>query len=154
MYKQTVSDLYTVFKNVLDQSTSRNNMIVRLNNIERREAFTHPILKQRLEEMKANAPHYTMHNKRKGITKTTFAVDNFLKIIKRKLKAVESFRDEKVSQLTFQGMANVRNFVAFMSRAKNVHKSTFELAGGKTYDLPWIQTMNMHNEFLFTPTAF
>jgi hypothetical protein len=28
------------------------------------------------------------------------------------------------------------------------------LAGGKTYDLPWIQVMNFHNAFLFTPNAF
>jgi len=40
-----------------------SNMIVRLNHMEKREEFNHPILKQRIEELKANAPHYTMHNK-------------------------------------------------------------------------------------------
>ena len=50
-------------------------------------------------------------------------------------------------------MANVRNFVLLMSGAKNAHKSPFELAGGETYDLPWIQTMNVHNAFLLTPNA-
>jgi len=34
-----------------------------------------------------------------------------------------------------------------MSGAKNAHKCPFELAGGETYGLPWIQTMNMHNAF-------
>jgi hypothetical protein len=46
-------------------------------------------------------------------------------------------------------MANVRNFVPFMPGAKNAHKSPFMLAKGETYGLPWIQTMNMHNAFLF-----
>jgi hypothetical protein len=148
--KNTISELYKEFKKVLDQSTSKNNMIVRLNHMEKREEFNHPILKQRINELKENAPHYTMHNKRKGISKCTFAVDNYLKIVKRKLKSVESFRDGKMTKLTFQGMANVRNFVPFMSGAKNAHKSPFELAGGETYGLSWIQTMNVHNAFLFT----
>jgi len=54
---------------------------------------------------------------------------------------VESFRDEKMTKLTFQGMANVRNFVPFMSGAKNAHKSPFELAGGETYGLSWIYVL-------------
>jgi len=41
-----------------------------------------------------------------------------------------------------------------MSGAKNAHKSPFELAGGETYELPWIQIINTHNAFLFTPAAF
>jgi hypothetical protein len=121
--KNTISELYKEFKKVLEQSTSKNNMIVRLNHMEKREEFNHPILKQRINELKENSPHYTMHNKRKGISKCTFAVDNYLKIVKRKLKSVESFRDGKMTKLTFQGMANVRNFVPFMSGAKNAHKS-------------------------------
>jgi len=51
-------------------------------------------------------------------------------------------------------MATVRNFVPFMSEAKNAHKNPFELADGETYKLPWIQIMNTHNAFLFTPAAF
>jgi len=52
------------------------------------------------------------------------------------LRQVESFRDEEMSRLTFQGMATLRNFVPFMSGAKNAHKGPFELAGGETYGLP------------------
>jgi hypothetical protein len=70
---------------------------------------------------------------------------NYLKIVKRKLKTVDSFRDEKMTKLTFQWMVNVRNFVPFMSGSKNDHKSPFELAGGETYGLSWIQTMKVHN---------
>jgi len=80
-------------------------------------------------------------------------VDNFLKIVKRKLKQVESFRDKAHTQLLFKAMANIRNFVPFMSGAKNVGKSPFMLAGGETYDLPWMQVINMHSGFLFTPKA-
>jgi len=36
-----------------------------------------------------------------------------------------------------------------MSGAINAHKSPFELAGGETYGLSWIQTMNVHNAFLW-----
>jgi hypothetical protein len=46
-------------------------------------------------------------------------------------------------------MANVRNFAPFMSGAKNAHKSPFMLTQGQTYNLPWIQVMNVHNAFLF-----
>ena len=52
-----------------------------------------------------NAYTYRPIRKRKGISKCTFAVDNYLKIVKRKLKSVESFRDGKMTKLTFQGMA-------------------------------------------------
>jgi hypothetical protein len=151
---QTVRELYQEFKKILDQSTSKTNLLVRLKTLEKRKECGHPILKKRIEELKENGAHYTMHNKRKGVTKTTFAVDNYLKVVKRKLRQVESFRDEEMTKLTFQGMATVRNFVPFMSGAKNAHKSPFEIAGGVTYGLPWIQTMNTHNAFLFTPTAF
>lgn len=151
---KTVKELYKEFKLILDQSTSKTNMMVRINKLEKREECNHQLLKSRIKELKKNAAHYTMHKKRKGITPTTFAVDNYLKIVKRKLRQVESFRDADMTKLTFQGMATVRNFVPFMSGAKNAHKSPFELAGGETYGLPWIQTMNVHNSFLFTPTAF
>ena len=144
---QTIRELYQEFKKILEQSTSKSNLIIRLKTLEKRKEFEHPLLRQRINELKENAAHYTMHNKRKGVTTTTFAVDNYLKIVKRKLRQVESFRDEDMTRLTFQGMASVRNFVPFMSGAKNAHKSPFELAGGETYGLPWIQTMNMHNAF-------
>jgi len=112
------------------------------------------ILKKRLAELKENTTHYTAHKNRKGITKTTSIVDNYLKGIKRKLKQIESFRDKRWASIFFRAHANIRNFVPFLPGAKNAHKSPFELASGKTYDLPWIQTMNVHNAFLFTENAF
>jgi hypothetical protein len=66
----------------------------------------------------------------------------------------QSLNSRVLKSLTFQGMATVRSFVPIMSGAKNDHKSPFELGGGETYGLSWIQTMNIHNAFLFTPTAF
>ena len=74
---------------------------------------------------------------------------NFLKIVKRKLREAESFRDRNWTAVFLRALANVRNFVPFMSGAKNAHKSPFMLADGSTYDLPWIQVMNVHNAFLF-----
>jgi len=50
-------------------------------------------------------------------------------------------------------MADLRNFVPFMSGAENMHKSPFMSARGETYGLPWIQAMNVHNAFLFTDVA-
>ncbi len=55
-----------------------------------------------------------------------------------------------MTEILFRAMANLRNFVPFMSGAENMHKSPFMLAQGETYDLPWIQAMNVHNAFLFT----
>ena len=81
-------------------------------------------------------------------------VNNCLKLVKRKLTMAESFRDKDYTRIFFQALANTRNFIPFLPGAKNAHKSPFMLAQGKTYDLPWIQVMNFHNAFLFTPTAF
>ncbi len=128
-------------------------MEVKLNSL-KDKAFKHLLLRQRLEELKENAVHYTCHKKRKGITRTTSIVDNFLKIVKRKLRQVESFRDKECTRISFQAMANVRNFVPFLPGAKKAHKSPFMLAQGDTYNLPWIQVMNFHNAFLFTADAF
>jgi hypothetical protein len=145
--------LYKVFKKVLESSTSQISLEVKLKYLNE-VAFDHPLLKGRLAELKENASHYTCHKKREGITKTTSIVDNFLKSVKRKLTMAESFRDKEYSQILFQAMANTRNFVPFLPGAKNAHKSPFMLALGKTHDLPWIQVMNFHNAFLFTPNAF
>jgi len=144
--------LYKVFKKVLESSTSQVSVEVKLKSVNE-AAFNHPLLKVRLDELKENASHYTCHKKREGITKTTSIVDNFLKSVKRKLTMSESFRDKKCSQILFQAMANTRNFVPFLSGAKNAHKSPFMLAQGETHDLPWIQVMNFHNAFLFTANA-
>ena len=84
--EQTVGELYQEFKKILDQSTSKSNLLIRLKALEKRKECDHPLLKNRLKELKENAAHYTMHNKRKGISTTTFAVDNYLKIVKRKLR--------------------------------------------------------------------
>ena len=66
---------------------------------------------------------------------------------------MESFRDPEHSRLLFRAIANARNFLPFLPGAKNAHKSPFMLAGGNTYNLPWIQTMNVHNAFLFAENA-
>ena len=147
-----VSRLYKKFKKVLKTSTSKINLEARIKSLND-EAFSAPILQERLEELKENAAHYTAHKNRKGITQTTSIVDNYLKGIKRKLRQIESFRDNEWAKLFFRAHANVRNFVPFLSGSKNAHQSPFELAGGQTYGLPWIQTMSVHNAFLFTENA-
>ncbi|KPA09747.1 hypothetical protein MHK_010050, partial [Candidatus Magnetomorum sp. HK-1] len=112
------------------------------------DAFNHPLLQKRVEEFKENDVHYTSHKKRKGTTQTTPLVDNFLKTVKSKLKQVECFRDMECTKILFRGMTNVRNFLPYLSGAKNAHLSPFMLSQGKTYNLPWVQVMNMHNAFL------
>jgi hypothetical protein len=148
-----VKRLYKKFKNVLDTASSKVSLEVKLTFLTD-QAFNHPLLRQSLDELKKNAVRYTCYKKRKGITKTTSIVDNYLKNVKRKLRQVESFRDQDCTGSLLQAMANIRNFVPFMSGAKNAHKSPFMLAQGQTYDLPWMQVMNMHNAFLFTANAF
>ena len=81
-------------------------------------------------------------------------VDNFLKIIKRKLRQAGSLRDKEWAKILFKATANIRNFVPFLPGSKNAHKSPFMLSGGETYDLPWMQVMNIHNCFLFSYNAF
>jgi hypothetical protein len=147
-----ISKLYKEFKKVLKASTSEKNLKIKLKFLDD-EAFKHPILQRRLAELGENAVHYTSHKSRKGIAQTTSIVDNYLKLVKRKLRQVESFRDKESTGALFQAQANVRNFVPFMTGAKNAHKSPFMQAGGQTYDLPWIQVMNIHNAFLFTENA-
>ena len=144
--------LYHQVKTLLDTAESSVILTLKLNALED-EAFQHPILRERVDALKANAVRYTSHHKRNGLTKTTSIVDSFLKRVKRKLRQVESFRDQDCTQAFFRAMANVRNFVPFLSGAKNAHKSPFMLAQGETYDLPWIQVMNMQNAFLFTAGA-
>jgi hypothetical protein len=149
-----VTRLYQKVKTVLDTSESSVVLTLKLRALEREEpAFHHPILRARLDELKANAVRYTSHRTRNGLTKTTSIVDNFLKLVKRKLRQVESFRDQECTRAFFRAMANVRNFVPFLSGAKNAHKSPFMLAQGETDGLPWIQVMNLHNAFLFTAGA-
>jgi len=143
-------ELYEKFNSVLSESTHGTNMKVKIEMLLKNEdAFNHPILKNRLYELKKNAIKYTVHKQRSGITKTTSIVDNFLKIAKRKLRQVMSFRDPKWAEILFKAMANVRNFVPFMTGAKNAHKSPFMLAGGKDFGLNWMQVVNVHNGFLF-----
>lgn len=147
--QKEVKRLYAKFKEILDSSTSQINFKVKIK-LSKEVAFAHPIVYAVINEIEKNAKHYTIHKKRKGIRKTTSLVDNFLKTVKRKLKQVESFRDRDWTSILFSAIANVRNFVPFMSGAKNAHKSPFMLATGQTHDLPWIQVMNIHNAFLFT----
>jgi hypothetical protein len=146
--EKRVSELYRKFKRVLKTSTSRVNLETRVKLLDDEE-FVHPILRARLDELKENAVYYTSHKQRKGIAPTTSMVDNYLKLVKRKLRQVESFRDKHWTALFFKAQANTRNFVPFNPGAKNAGRSPFALAGGKTYGLPWIQVMNVHNAFLF-----
>ena len=148
-----INKLYKEFKEVLDSSPSKAVLEIRISSLTD-QAFKHLLLRQSLDKVIENAVHYTCHKKRKGITKTTSIVDNFLKNVKRKLRQVESFRDKDDTRILFQAMANVRNFTPFLPGAKNSHKSPFMLAQGQTYDLPWLQVMNIHNAFLFTEDAF
>ncbi len=146
---QERSELCRKFKKTLKTSTSKVNLLAKTKFL-KEDAFNHPILAERVSELKENAAHYTSHKNRKGITQTTSIVDNFLKNVKRKLKEVESFRDAECTKSFFKGMANIRNFVPFVSGSKNANHSPFEIAGGETYGLPWAQVMNIHNAFLFS----
>ena len=134
-------------------SSSQVSLRVRVDSL-KDEGFKHPLLRQQLDELKKDAVCYTANKRRKGIKQTTSIVDNFLKTVKRKLRQVESFRSQQWAQILFRAMANARNFIPFLSGAKNAHRSPFALAQGETHDLPWIQVMNIHNAFLFTPNAF
>ena len=146
--QKEVDDLYKKFKKALNDSGSQAALKVKIHML-KDPAFNHPAIRSALEEVEKNAANYTAYKNRKGIKKTTSIVDNFLKIVKRKLRQAESFRDRTWTGILLRGMANVRNFVPFMPGAKNAHKSPFMLAKGETYGLSWIQTMNMHNAFLF-----
>jgi len=146
------TELYKKFKAVLKNSTSKVNLETRIKFLDDEE-YLHSILQARLDELRANAVYYTLNKQRRGIAQTTSLVDNYLKIVKRKLRQVESFRDKEWAALFFRAQANTRNFVPFNPGAKNAGKSPFSLAGGQTHDLPWIQTMNVHNAFLFTEGA-
>ncbi len=148
-----VKNLYGKFKKVLDTATSKVNLEVKLN-VLNEPAFNHDLLRPVIEEIRKNGVHYTVYRNRDGIKKTTSIVDNFLKIVKRKLKQAESFRDRDCTGILFRAMANVRNFMPFTSGSKNAHKSPFMLAQGQTYGLPWIQVMNVHNAFLFVDNCF
>jgi hypothetical protein len=148
-----VSRLFRKFRKILDTSTHAASLKAKLKSLDDK-AFEHPLLKERVDELRENAVRYTSHKKRNGITTTTSIADNFLKIIKRKLRQVGSFRDRECAKIFFKATANIRNFVPFMPGSKNAHKSPFMLAEGETYGLPWMQVMNMHNGFLFTPNAF
>ena len=147
-----VNKLYQDFKKAINTSSSKASLEVQINFL-KDEAFKHPLLRQVLDEAKKNAVYYASNKIRRGIKKTTSIADNFLKIVKRKLRQVESFREQESAGLLFRAMANVRNFVPFTSGSKNAHKSPFMLARGETHDLPWVQVMNMQNAFLFTENA-
>jgi hypothetical protein len=150
--REKTSELYKKFKQVLKSSTSKINLETKIKFLDD-EAFLDPILQARLDELKENAVYYTAHKQRKLIAQTTSRVDNYLKMVKRKLRQVESFRDRQWATLFFKAQANTRNFVPFNPGAKHAGRSPFSLAGGQTYDLPWIQIMNVHNAFLFSEGA-
>ncbi|MCP4217795.1 MAG: hypothetical protein GY765_24350 [bacterium] len=143
-----VKRAYGKMKKILATANSKTRLGIQTDMAEE-PAFDHPAVRPVIDELKKTAVHYTVHKRRSGIKRTTSLADNFLKIIKRKLRQAESFRDRNCTAVLFRAIANVRNFVPFMSGAKNSHKSPFMLANGMTYDLPWIQVMNVHNAFLF-----
>ncbi len=147
-----INELCGKVKKILDTATHAGSLKAQLKSLDDK-AFEYPLIKKRINDLRENAVHYTSHKQRSGITITTSIVDNFLKIVKRKLKQVESFRDKACTKNFFNAMANIRNFVPFLPGAKNAGKSPFMLAGGETYGLSWIQVINMHNGFLFTPNA-
>ena len=148
-----ISSLYKEVKKILETASSESALRAKLNHLLKDDAFEHPLLKSRIESLMEDGVHYTCVNKRKGIAPTTSIVDNFLKIVKRKLKQAESFRDPESAGCLFRAMANARNFLPFLPGAKNAHKSPFMLAEGETFNLPWIQTMNVHNAFLLSLNA-
>jgi hypothetical protein len=148
-----ISSLYKEIKTILDTSASQTALRVRLDML-KDKAFDHPILRKRIDSIREDSVYHTSSKRRKGISGTTSFVDNFLKIVKRKLRQAESFRDRQSTRFLFRAMANVRNFIPFLAGAKNAHKSPFILAEGQTFNLPWIQTMNVHNAFLFSDNAF
>ncbi|MDM8539414.1 hypothetical protein QUF70_21885, partial [Desulfobacterales bacterium HSG17] len=147
-----VKKQYKKFKKILDTATSKANLKSKIGFL-KDDAFNYPPVRKILNQVISDGARYTCNKSRKGIKKTTSIADNFLKIVKRKLREVESFRDKECTGLLFQAMANIRNFVPFMSGAKNAHKSPFMIAQGETFDLPWVQVMNVHNAFLFTENA-
>jgi len=151
--RKEVTDLYRKVKKILDTSSSGTALKIRLDAL-KDDAFEHPLVKSRIDSLKEDAVRYTSCKKRKGITPTTSKADGFLKIVKRKLRQAESFRDRYSASHLFRAIANVRNFLPFLPGAKNAHKSPFMLAQGETFDLPWIEAMNVHNAFLFCDNAF
>ena len=151
--QKDVSELYWEVKKILETSYSGGALKARLNTL-RRDEFKHPLLKGRIDSLKEDAVRHTSFKNRKGITPTTSKADGFLKIVKRKLRQAESFRDRDCTLHLFRAMANARNFLPFLPGAKNAHKNPFMLAQGETFDLPWIEAMNVHNAFLFSDNAF
>ena len=147
---EKISSLYKKIKKILKTASSEKALRTRLARLLKEDAFKHPLLRYRIESLMQDGVHYTCVNKRKGIAPTTSIVDNFLKMIKRKLRQAESFRDPEYAGCLLRAMANARNFLPFLPGAKNAHKSPFMLAKGETFDLPWIQTMNVHNAFLLS----
>ncbi len=143
-----IKRIYGKVKKILATANSQTTLKIQTD-MAWEPAFDHPAIRPVLDGLKKNAVHYTVYKRRKGIKKTTSLVDNYLKIVKRKLRQAESFRDRNWTAAFLRSMANVRNFVPFMPGAKNAHQSPFMLANGTTYDLPWIQVMNVHNAFLF-----
>ena len=74
-------ELFEMFSSVLSESTHKANMEVKIEMLLKKDnAFNHPLLKCRLDELKKNAVKYTTHKQRSGITKTTSIVDNLYPI--------------------------------------------------------------------------
>ena len=61
-----VRRLYKKFRKVLKTATSESSMRAKLTSLND-EAFEHPLLKKRVEDLRDNAVRYTSHKKRNGI---------------------------------------------------------------------------------------
>ena len=153
--RKDVSKAYGEVKKMLETSYSGGGALrARRVNALKHDALKHPLLKSRMDSLKEEAVRYTSCKNRKGIVPTTSKVDGFLKIVKRKSRQAESFRDRNCTAHIFRAMANARNFLPFLPGAVNAHKSPFMIAQGETIGLPWIEVMNVHNAFLLSNNAF
>jgi len=81
-----VNRLYKIIKIALETASSGVGLKVKIESLQMHEqAFRHTLFRTIIEEVKKNAVRYTVNKNRNGIKKTTSLVDNFLKVVKRKL---------------------------------------------------------------------
>ena len=78
--------LYKKIKTALETASSGVDLKVKIESLQMHEqAFRHTLFRTIIEEVIKNAVRYTVNKNRNGIKKTTSLVDNFLKVVKRKL---------------------------------------------------------------------
>jgi hypothetical protein len=139
-----VKSLYKKFKKALKTANSKITLEIQINLL-KDSAFNYPLIRGILDEVKKNAVHYTVHKNRNGIKKTTSIVDNFLKTVKRKLRQVESFRDQEWAGILFRAMANIRNFAPFiwtLDKGRCLHRVAHLLSVPATGECALQHTVN------------